>query len=75
MARPSTICGDCRYPLILSREATPYPPPPKCRNPLCPRRPACPECGSDGTHKGFIGGHMVCGCGASFDAKAEELEG
>ena len=70
---PGPFCPACRYPRVHSgvshsgRRA----PLPRCLNPLCPKRPECPKCGSTQAHKLLSGGHMRCEgrCKSEFDPR------
>ncbi len=82
--RLRTRCAACGYKLIRSRETTgdrQVIRMPRCVNPVHPRRPACPRCGSQLIHQILSGGHMKCSdndCRYVFDPKAEpakELDG
>ena len=80
-----TRCVACGYKLIRSRKSTGDGHViwmPRCVNPVHPRRPQCPRCGSERNHQVLSGGvHLKCAdatCGHVFDPKvgaAEELEG
>ena len=75
-----TRCPACGYKLIRSRKSTGDGP--RCVNPVHPRRPSCPRCGSERNHQ-VLGGRvrLKCAdatCGHVFDPRAgqgEELEG
>ena len=71
---PGPFCPACRYPRVQGGESHSgrVAPLPRCLNPLCPKRPECPKCGSTQAHKILNGGYMLCerpGCKTNFDPR------
>ena len=74
MARSPGPCPACRYPRVHSGESRHGrgAPLPRCLNPVCPKRPECPRCGSTQAHTILNGGRMLCEgrCKTNFDPRA-----
>ncbi len=75
-----TRCAACGYKLIRSRKSIDgqVVSTPRCVNPVHPRRPVCPRCGSERNHQVLSGRvHLQCAdatCGHVFDPQAKATE-
>ena len=72
MTRRPRPCRSCGYPRVQSREVQHdlMAPPPRCLNPMHPKRPLCPSCGSTRIHRLLGRSQMQCeenGCMTNFD--------
>ncbi len=65
-------CRSCSYTEVQVNDVGPHFKRWRCLNPHCPKRPACPACGSTAVHKQLLLAVECRGCGEVFRPRDAE---